>query len=181
MNKGCIIKILEDFLRQSQWKLYSTEHDEIKLSKKLFKPPKMVNDKISYLFSKCTAPTLSDNSSTIFLKKDPELMVKTKAELHHIVHALYITLEASLDSSKLQFVQDTWNALNKPILNADLLCTYNCYSVSDDLQGRYKYNLKAIKELSTLFNDLLNRGWLPRMFNIFGNIKLLELHIYDEL
>ncbi|CAB3243150.1 unnamed protein product [Arctia plantaginis] len=178
VNEGCIIKILKDFLCQSQWKLYSTKNVEIKLSKELFNPPKRVYDKMSYLLSKCTVPiSENNNNSMVFPKKDIKLMVKTEADLHHIVHTLYITLDASLDANKLQSVQDTWNALNKQILNGDLLCTYNCYSVSDALECRYKYNLKAIKELASLFNDLINQGQLPLMFNIFGNIRLLELHI----
>lgn len=181
-NESCIIRILINFVNQSQWKSYPCDGTKIKLSKKLFHPPRKVKRKLSYIFKKCeTLPCVDDTENRCYMKMEPKLeKSKEKFSLNHVVHLLYVTLEAYLDAYDLQSVQDTWSTLNEQLLNDDVMETEclpisNCYVVTETLIKKYRNILQSIKELIGVFSDLKNRKELPEVLNIFGNIDLLDL------
>lgn len=180
-KEWCIVRILINFLTETQWKSYPSDRSEIILSNKLFVPPKTTKRKINYLLKTyqniSTDENVEDNE---YAKMEPLEKNKAPVTLNHIVHCLYITLEAYLDAYDINSVKETWSNLNDQLSNESLLMeresavpAHSYYSVTESLIKKYRDILKSVKELEDLFNDLKKRGELPQVMYVFENIKTI--------
>ena len=179
-NNDCIISILINFFKESQWQLYPPDATEIEISKKLFFKPKKIKRIINYVMKKCMNETEEKiQYAKLDTKELKYVVVSEDFSLNHLVHTLYITLEANLDTYDVQSVEETWNKLNNQIsddnqTNSESLPENSSYFITEDLIKKYKHILKTTKELQTVIRDLKSSGDLPDMLEIFSNIDLLE-------
>lgn len=185
-DESCILKFLINFMGEQQWQCYPPDNSEIVFSKNLFSLPKTVKRKINYLLKKIrTSSSLEGTESRQYSRMEPKIeIIKSEANLNHIVHCLYITLDAYLDAYDIQSVQETWNNLNQQLLDESqametdtetILKENSTYSVTESLIKKYRHILKSIKELEDLFSSLKKQEKLPESLNVFENIKSLFL------
>ncbi|CAB3243221.1 unnamed protein product [Arctia plantaginis] len=186
IDECCILRILINFIGERQWNSYTHDNTEIIFSKKMFSLPKTVKRKINYLLKKSkTSFPLESTESRTYSRMEPDIkIIKSEASLYHIVHCLYITLDAYLDAYDIQSVQETWSNLNEQLMNesqvietdtGSILTAHSNYSVTETLIKKYRHILKSIKELEDLFSELKKQGKLPEILNIFQNIKSIFL------
>ncbi|KAJ8732910.1 hypothetical protein PYW07_015509 [Mythimna separata] len=178
-NNDCIISILINFFKESQWLPYAPDDTEIVISKKLFPKPKKIKKIINYVIKNCVTPENEEvKNYAKFDKKEIKAVVLSMADnfsLNHLVHTLYTTLEAFLESYDVQSVEETWDKLNEKMSDESETLPENCsYYVTEDLIKKYKNIMKTKKELQTIFNDLKSSGDLPDMLEVFTNIDVLE-------
>lgn len=179
-NNDCIISILINFFKESEWRLYPPDATEIEISKKLFFKPKKIKRIINYVIKKCVNETEENIQYAKLDQKELKYVVITEDfNLNHLVHTLYITLEAYLDTYDVQSVEETWNTLNNKIPYDDqphfeTEPESSSYFVTEELIKKYKHIMKTTKELQTVYRDIKSRGDLPDMLEIFTNIDLLE-------
>uniref|UniRef100_A0A2A4IXD5 Uncharacterized protein n=1 Tax=Heliothis virescens TaxID=7102 RepID=A0A2A4IXD5_HELVI len=181
IDNDCIISILINFFKEAQWQNYAPEDSEIKIAPKLFEKPKKVKKIIQYLLKQCESWSLEDEPEENIIKYDKldnkVFKVQTNNTLNHVVHTMFITLEAYLDTYNVQDVQETWNKLNEnPDENETKSQTLleQGYDVTEDFIKKYKYIMKTSKELRNVFHNLRNTGDMPDILEVFTNISLLE-------
>lgn len=179
-ENDCIINILINFVNNSQWEKYPKDDSKITLSEKLFPKPKKIKKVLNYLLKKCASwnlesKTVNKNYGKIDLKS---LLNESEPSINHIIHTMYITLEAYLDAYYINSVNETWDKLNEQALNHCSSQTqsdqeYSSYTVTEHLIKKYKLTLKNVNELQLAFQNLKSKGDPPAVFSIFKNLGLL--------
>lgn len=177
-DESCILTILINFFGDQQWKSYPPDNSDIIFSKKIFAPSKVVKEKINYLLKKIKTPSVSTKNKQ-YSRMDPKLEIaESEASLNHVVHCLYIAVDAYLNAYDIKSVRETWSTLNEELLNDSkesntetILSPHSNYYVTDTLIKKYSHILKSVKELENLFIELKNGEDLPEMLEYFENIK----------
>ncbi|XP_053602763.1 uncharacterized protein LOC128670806 isoform X2 [Plodia interpunctella] len=165
-NEDDIIRILINFVTKKQWTLFPESDKEITISKKIISTPKKFNNITSYLVKKCKNLNISESEcpDILYPKLETPLDVISDTYVNHVVHALYVSLEAYLDSYNVQNVQDTLDNLNKKLAqksedSEDIIVPDYCsYTVSESFIKKYTSLYKTLRELILIMNDLKNKG-----------------------
>ncbi|KAL0840191.1 hypothetical protein ABMA28_015481 [Loxostege sticticalis] len=177
------IKIFTEFVRNSQWKKFPESSSEILVFKKT---TFSVKNLIKHLKKRCNylntkIPQIEMENDT-FYRFDPLSMPKEpKISLNHVIHSLYITLEAYLDAYSVQNIQETLDDLNEKLLNGEpsndqkLLPDFCSYGVTENFIKKYRSIYQSLKELILILQAMKNNGDLPNMFKIFEKIGLLGM------
>ncbi|XP_063890464.1 uncharacterized protein LOC110374818 [Helicoverpa armigera] len=181
INSDCIISILIKFFKESQWQNYPPEDSEIKICPKLFEKPKKVKKTIQFLLKQCEKWSLEDEPEEKIVQYDKldnkALKPETECSLNNVVHTLFITLEAYLDTYNVQDVQETWNKLNENPEdgeNKSQTLLEQGYVVTEDFIKKYKHIMKTSQELRIVYHNLSNSGDMPDILEVFKTISLLE-------
>ncbi|XP_026739684.1 uncharacterized protein LOC113502344 [Trichoplusia ni] len=176
-DNDCIINILIQFINNSQWEKYPKDNNQIILSERLFPKPKKIKKVLNYLIKKCTSWTLESTSENREYGKINLELLQNESEpsINHVIHTLYITLEAYIDTYDIHSVKETWDKLNEQALNhssSQNKQEYGSYAVTEHIIKKYKSILKNINELHLAFQNLKSVG-VPEALRIFENAGLL--------
>lgn len=177
------IKIFTEFVRNSQWKKFPESTSEILVFKKTtFSVKNLIKHlkkRCNYLNTKILDVEMENDT---FYRFDPLSMPKEpKISLNHVIHSLYITLEAYLDAYSVQNIQETLDDLNEKLLNGEpsndqkLLPDFCSYGVTENFIKKYRSIYQSLKELILILQAMKNNGDLPNMFKIFEKIGLLGM------
>ncbi|XP_049866371.1 uncharacterized protein LOC126367035 [Pectinophora gossypiella] len=172
-NESNIIKIFIKFLKEKQWKLFPDSQSEIQISKSTIIRPKKVKNFMKYLEKISTLPEDFDEyCEVVYPKLDPETLVSDNVDRNHIVHMLYITIDAYLDAYSIQSVQDTLDDLNdqvqRGIKTTSQFPENTSYSVTEYFIKQYRSIYQNLTELIDVLNTV-NRKQIPQI-EIFENI-----------
>lgn len=182
-NNDCIISIIINSIKDFQSGIYPPDDTNIEISKKLFFKPKKIKKILNYVIKNCMTPESEEQIQYPKLdKKELKYLVLSTTgdfNLSHLVHTLYTTLEAYLETYDIQKVEETWNKLNEQVsdesqTNSETLPENSSYYVTEDFIKKYKNAMKTFKELHSIFQDLKSSGNLADMLEVFTNIELLE-------
>lgn len=176
-DNDCIISILIQFINNSQWEKYPKDDNQIILAERLFPKPKKIKKVLNYLIKKCTSWTHESTSENRKYGKINLELLQNESEpsINHVIHTLYITLEAYIDTYDIHCVKETWDKLNEEALNHSSSQTkqeYGSYTVTEHIIKKYKSILKDINELHLAFQNLKSVG-VPEPLCIFENAGLL--------
>lgn len=181
-----IVKIVINFIKNSQWQLFEDSNEPIHISKKMFPRPKKVKNLVKYIEKICAdAELLEDDSdpsdSNLYPKYDSQSDdLSTEVNINHVVHSLYVALDAYLDAFSVLNVQETLSNLNEQLLlqtdsnSESQLQVYCSYTVTEVLIKKYRSIYKLLKELMIMLNEMRNSGNLPDVLKVFDKIGLLS-------
>lgn len=178
-NEACIIRILITFFIESQWESYPSDNSTIVLSKQIFDKTRKVNENVTSLIEKCIlTPRIEDTADNdLYLSMIPDTQKsKTEFSLNHVVHLLYVTLEAYLDAYDIQSVYEKLTNSNNTPFDIETSSEQNNYSTTKYLMKKYVHILQSIMEFVNLFRDLKRQNKLPEVMNIFENIGFFKLY-----
>ncbi|CAH0626937.1 unnamed protein product [Chrysodeixis includens] len=178
-DNDCIISVLINFVNNSQWEKYPEDNNQIILSENLFPKPKKIKKVLNYLLKQCIGWTLeSTTEHKNYAKIDLEsLQNESEPSINHIVHTIFITLRAYLDTYDINSVQETWDKLNEQTLShasqVQSEHELSSYTVTEHLVKKYRNMLKNVNELHSAFENLKSRGEPPEVLSVFKNSGLL--------
>ncbi|CAK1604424.1 unnamed protein product [Parnassius mnemosyne] len=183
-----IIKIIIDFVENSQWENYEESSGTIEIVKNTAWKQRRVKKVASFLSKVIhkaqNANCLDSKNQDLFPKFDPKDIDNTTAlKQNDIVSTLYLTLDSYLDAFSVQNVQETLDRLNEQLLQkgfmeediTDSISEYSSYSVTEHFIKKYRSMYQMLKELMLALQKLKNNEQLPDVLKVFENIGLLEL------
>ncbi|XP_063821020.1 uncharacterized protein LOC135071184 [Ostrinia nubilalis] len=175
------LKIFTDFVKNLQWKKYPESTSQINI-------PRTTNFKntnlMKHLLRRCnklnSKGNIVDEETETYKRFDPLSLPKDhKISLNHVIHTLYITLEAYLEAYSVQKVQETLGELNLNLesnensIEQKILPDFCSYSVTEHFIKKYRSIYQSLRELVLILNEMKVSGSLPSIFKVFENIDLL--------
>ncbi|XP_050342829.1 uncharacterized protein LOC126768646 isoform X2 [Nymphalis io] len=171
-----IINVLIKFLETTKWNDFP-KNDSVKLLKKISEKAEILpSNIINHLSKICkNVPSKSNNNMTY-----PKFHSNGEREINQdiIINALYISLEAYLESYNVKNVNVTLEKIN----NSEIVSegTTSAYTANADLFKVYTNIYHLLPKLILILNDLKKDKQLPKIFKVFEKLKLDE-YIINEL
>lgn len=183
-NEDNILTIMIDLVKNLKWKEFPESACEMSAGKiPGLKKPRHVKKLVKYLFKKCetwkTEIQVKDQA-IIYPKQTDDDMKDLCVNQNHVINALYITLQAYLDSYSIHKVQEKLELLNDILdkegtIEPEQMPEGYAYSVTEHFIKKFKTIYQLLKELMILFHNMKNEQELPENLKIFENVELLGL------
>lgn len=177
-KEGNVIRVLIDYIEKGQKEGYP-QCSEIQVLKSQSSTTDKTYDMLHSLMEQCrldeVSPLNSDNNNNNdFPKMSPLKSDKVVSE-YHVVHVLYVTLEALLHAYSVKTVQETLDDLNNKLLQDSqpfniVMPKPGIYSVSVDYIKKYRTIYASLQELIKMKERMMkDEGW-PEVLDLFNNI-----------
>ncbi|KAF9414200.1 hypothetical protein HW555_007813 [Spodoptera exigua] len=175
-----ILNILIKFFKENVWLIYPPDASEVEICKPLFFKPIEITQVLNYVTKKYFSTNIKvENGGKIdYAKLDMKMLINKKLDdnLNHLVHTLYVTLDAYLNIYDVYGVQETWKRLNEATTtdneNQNNAATFQDgkYNVSAEFIKKFRDIMKSMKELQKVYKDLESSADMPDILNIFTKL-----------
>ncbi|XP_047986026.1 uncharacterized protein LOC125226166 [Leguminivora glycinivorella] len=175
-----VIRILIDYIEKCKKEGYP-ECSDIQVSKQQSSSTDKTFNMLLSLMEQCRLDEVSlsnsdNNNNNGFLKISSSKSDYEVVSAYHVVHVLYVTIEALLDAYSVKTVQETLNDLNNKLLQDPsqpaqvVVPTPGIYSVSVDYIKKYRTIFMSLQELIKLKQEMMEKDGWPEVLNLFNDI-----------